>query len=78
MTKKTSKTATPWGSADLVVPPVNSARIAHRIPGAKLVLVPGAPHRLFAENAEAFNREVLAFLTQEPGRSQEVAENSGE
>jgi len=50
------------GTADLLVPPVNSERIAERIPGAKLVLLPGAPHRLFAENAEAFNREVLSFL----------------
>jgi pimeloyl-ACP methyl ester carboxylesterase len=50
------------GTADLLVPPVNSERIALRIPGAKLVLLPGAPHRLFAENAEEFNRELLAFL----------------
>lgn len=50
------------GDADRLVPPENSRRIAHRIPGAKLVILPGAPHRLFAENAEAFNREVLAFL----------------
>ena len=57
------------GTADRLVPPVNSERIASRIPGARLVLVPGAPHRLFAENAEAFNREVLSFLTTEPGRS---------
>lgn len=50
------------GSADLLVPPVNSERIAARIPGAKLVRIPGAPHRLFAEDAEAFNREVLDYL----------------
>ncbi len=50
------------GTEDRLVPPVNSQRIADRIPGAKLVLLPGAPHRLFAENAEAFNREVLDFL----------------
>lgn len=50
------------GTADLLVPPVNSERIAQRIPGAKLVLLPGAPHRLFAENAVEFNREVLGFL----------------
>jgi pimeloyl-ACP methyl ester carboxylesterase len=55
------------GTADLVVPPVNSERIAERIPGARLALLPGAPHRLFAENAEAFNREVLDFLSR--GRS---------
>jgi len=40
----------------------NSLRVAGRIPGAILVVLPGAPHRLFAETAEAFNREVLRFL----------------
>jgi 3-oxoadipate enol-lactonase len=50
------------GDGDKVVPTVNSRRIAQRIPGAKLVILPGAPHRLFAENAEAFNREVVTFL----------------
>ena len=50
------------GDADRLVPPENSVRIAERIPGATLVVLPGAPHRLFAENADAFNREVLAFL----------------
>ncbi len=53
------------GDGDMVVPPENSRRIAHRIPGAKLVVLPEAPHRLFAENAEAFNREVLSFLLAE-------------
>jgi len=50
------------GDGDKVVSPENSRRIARRIPGAKLVLLPGAPHRFFAENADAFNREVLTFL----------------
>lgn len=50
------------GDGDRLVPPENSRRLAERIPGAKLVLLPGAPHRLFAENAEVFNREVIAFL----------------
>jgi 3-oxoadipate enol-lactonase len=50
------------GTADRIVPPVNSRRIAERIPRARLVLLEGAPHRLFAENADEFNREVLAFL----------------
>ncbi len=57
------------GAADRLVPPENSRRIAERIPRARLVLLPGAPHRLFAENAEDFNREVLAFLREEAGGS---------
>ncbi len=50
------------GDADRLVHPENSRRIAERIPGATLVVVPGAPHRLFAETADVFNREVLSFL----------------
>lgn len=50
------------GDADRLVHWENSLRIAGRIPQAKLVVLPGAPHRLFAENADAFNREVLSFL----------------
>jgi pimeloyl-ACP methyl ester carboxylesterase len=68
------------GDADRLVNWENSLRLAGRIPGAKLVVLPGAPHRLFAETADAFNREVLRFLgtpqvqtseppTPEPGRS---------
>ena len=50
------------GDADRLVHWENSLRIAGRIPGATLVVLPGAPHRLFAETADAFNREVLRFL----------------
>jgi pimeloyl-ACP methyl ester carboxylesterase len=53
------------GDGDRVVPTVNSRRITQRIPGAKLVILTGAPHRLFAENAEAFNGEVMSFLLSE-------------
>ena len=50
------------GDADRLVNWENSLRLAGRIPGARLVVLPGAPHRLFAETADAFNREVLRFL----------------
>ena len=50
------------GDADRLVNWENSLRIAGRIPRAKLVVLPGAPHRHFAENADAFNREILSFL----------------
>jgi len=50
------------GDADRLVDWENSLRLAGRIPGARLVVLPGAPHRLFAETADAFNREVLRFL----------------
>ncbi|MEW6721586.1 MAG: alpha/beta hydrolase [Thermodesulfobacteriota bacterium] len=64
-----AKTLVITGDGDRLVPPENSIRIARRIPDAKLVILPGAPHRLFAENADAFNREVMEFLRAEQGRS---------
>ena len=58
------------GDADRLVNWENSLRLAGRIPEATLVVLPGAPHRLFAETADAFNREVLRFLeSSEQGRS---------
>ena len=57
-----AKTLVITGDADRLVDRENSLRIAGRVPDAKLVVLSGAPHRLFAENADAFNREVLAFL----------------
>ena len=63
------------GDADRLVHWENSLRITGRIPAATLIVLPGAPHRLFAETADAFNLEVLRFLrpaqdqTPEPGRS---------
>jgi pimeloyl-ACP methyl ester carboxylesterase len=51
------------GDADRLVNRENALRLAGRIQGAKLVVLPGAPHRLFAETADAFNREVLQFLS---------------
>jgi len=50
------------GDADRLVNWENSLRLAERITGATLVVLPGAPHRHFAETADAFNREVLRFL----------------
>jgi pimeloyl-ACP methyl ester carboxylesterase len=57
-----AKTLVITGDADRLVDWENSLRIAGRVPGARLVVLAGAPHRLFAENADAFNREVIAFL----------------
>ena len=55
------------GDQDRLVPWENSLRLADRIPCAKLVVLPGAPHRLFAEVADAFNREILDFLGRDNG-----------
>jgi 3-oxoadipate enol-lactonase len=47
---------------DILVPPRFSRRLAARIPGAVLEVVPGAGHAYFWECPEAFNRLCLDFL----------------
>ena len=50
------------GDADVLVPTENGRRIAGRIPGAELVLVPGAGHMLQADAGGALREAVLGFL----------------
>jgi 3-oxoadipate enol-lactonase len=50
------------GEYDLLVPVWKSREIAERIPGAKLTVLPQAPHGLSLERAEEFNAAVLEFL----------------
>jgi 3-oxoadipate enol-lactonase len=50
------------GDADLLIPPANGRLLAERIPGATLVLVPGAGHMLQADAGDAVRDAVLAFL----------------
>lgn len=50
------------GDADVLIPPGNSEILAQRIPGAKLVVVPGGGHQILVERPEACNQEVLTFL----------------
>jgi pimeloyl-ACP methyl ester carboxylesterase len=52
------------GTADRLIPPENSEILAREIKRSKLRLIEGAPHRLFAERREEFNRAVLEFLTE--------------
>jgi len=54
------------GDSDLLIPPSNSDVLAERIPGAKLVKVPGGSHGFNFETPDAFNREVLDFLATVP------------
>lgn len=51
------------GDKDLLVPTPNGRRLARRIAGAKLLIYPGAGHVPIIEQAEQFNRDVLAFLS---------------
>lgn len=63
------------GQFDGLVPPAHSRRIAAAIPGAGLVIIPGAMHNPMDEQPAAFERELLAFLaitaTDAPVRARE-------
>jgi pimeloyl-ACP methyl ester carboxylesterase len=50
------------GEEDEMIPVEESRRIAGAIPGAKLVIIPGAGHLANLEQPEAFNAELSAFL----------------
>jgi pimeloyl-ACP methyl ester carboxylesterase len=58
-----SPTLVMTGTGDRLVSPLHSDILASRIPGAKLVKVPGGSHAFFFEKSGAFNREVLSFLS---------------
>ena len=47
---------------DLLVPVFKSKELADLVPGAKLSIVPGAPHGLNVERAEDFNALVADFI----------------
>ena len=50
------------GEYDILVPVWKSREIASLIPGAKLTVLPEAPHGLSLERAEEFNAAVLEFV----------------
>ncbi|MFB6285436.1 MAG: alpha/beta fold hydrolase [Candidatus Bipolaricaulia bacterium] len=50
------------GSADRVVPPANSERLAEKLPNAQLEILNGAGHLCFIERAETFNQTAIQFL----------------
>jgi len=49
------------GTADLLTPPRESEVLARRIPGARLVLLPGAGHMVMLERATELERLLVAF-----------------
>jgi len=66
------------GDADLLVPTANGNLLAGRIPGAELVLVPGAGHMLQADGNDVVRDAVLGFLARASGgngMSNQVASN---
>ncbi|HEY8515572.1 MAG TPA: alpha/beta fold hydrolase [Candidatus Binatia bacterium] len=57
------------GEADLLVPTENGRLLAQRIPGAELVLIPGAGHMLQADAGDVLRDAVLGFLGRVSGTS---------
>lgn len=55
------------GELDILKPRCYSEVIAHEIPGAQLVVVPGAGHALCMEKPQVFNALVLGFVEQVNG-----------
>lgn len=51
-----------WGERDTFVPPAHAEEFLRGIPGARLVVLPGAAHNPMVDRAEEFNRVVLGFL----------------
>jgi 3-oxoadipate enol-lactonase len=49
---------------DTTILPENQRPLAEMIPGARQVIIPGARHAVIVDQPEAFNRELLNFLTQ--------------
>ena len=52
------------GDQDIGTPPAMSEAIVAAIPGARLEVVPDASHLSNIEQADAFNRLLLNFLTE--------------
>jgi pimeloyl-ACP methyl ester carboxylesterase len=49
------------GRADLLTPPAEARRLAHHIPGARLVLLERAGHMIMLERADALHSLLLEF-----------------
>lgn len=52
------------GQLDGLVPAANSRRLAHMIPGARYVEIPGALHNPMDERPRSFERAIRAFLAE--------------
>lgn len=56
------RTVVVHGEGDRLVVPVNGAKIADRVPGAKLVLVPNANHVLTTDQTDVVNQLLLEWF----------------
>ena len=53
-----------WGTEDIEVPRVYAQRLADGMPRAVLSLIEGAGHKSCADRPDAFNKAVVAFLSE--------------
>jgi pimeloyl-ACP methyl ester carboxylesterase len=60
--KLTISTLILWGSRDRLLPVENAAKLAALIASAEVIIVPGASHLVFFEQAERVNEAILSFL----------------
>jgi len=51
-----------WGGADQVAPPDHAGLLQQAITGARLVLLPAAPHPCYLHDSARWHEELLAFL----------------
>jgi pimeloyl-ACP methyl ester carboxylesterase len=57
-----------WGSNDHLVPVRLGEKLVELIPGAHLIVLPGAGHNVMIDAPDAFNRAVLSFLAEDRTR----------
>jgi pimeloyl-ACP methyl ester carboxylesterase len=62
LSRITAPTLVLTADQDVLIPPENSEILAERIPNAELVIIQGAGHQVFVEQADASNDAILAFL----------------
>lgn len=62
-----------WGTVDRLVPVACAADYERAIPGARKVIYDGAGHVPMLEQPERFNRDLRAFLEEEPRASEQRA-----
>ena len=65
LSRITAPTLVIHGDFDPLVPAANGAFLAAGIPGARHIVYPGVGHIPIIERAEDFNRDVLAFLSED-------------
>ncbi|MDR7419499.1 MAG: alpha/beta fold hydrolase [Armatimonadota bacterium] len=58
----TARTLVVWGTLDRVVPPAHAAIVTRAIPHAETLMIPGASHVPYIEDADTFNTAVREFL----------------